>query len=59
VLLEMTSETVRAVIGMEVQTVQWESLGGMMKHFKVMAIQVPQFRPDTAGNSGVAHGRTP
>jgi hypothetical protein len=55
----MTSETVRAVIGMEVQTVQWESLGGMMKHFKVMAIQVPQFRPDTAGNSGVAHGRTP
>lgn len=58
VLVEMSTETVRAVVGMEVQTVQWESLGGMMKHFKVMTIQVPQLRPDTAGNSGVAHGRT-
>lgn len=59
ILVEMTSETVRAVIGMEVQTVQWESLGGMRKHFKVMCILVPQLRPDTNGTSGVAHGRTP
>lgn len=58
-LVEMSSETVRAVIGMEVQTVQWESLGGMMKHYKVMTMMIPQIRPDTSGNSGVAHGRTP
>jgi hypothetical protein len=58
ILVEMTSETVRAVVGMEVQTLQWESLGGMMKHFKVMALQVPQLRADTAGTSGIAHGRT-
>lgn len=57
-LVEQSSATVRMVIGMEVQTVQWESLGGLMKHYKVMALQVPQFRADTAGNSGVAHGRT-
>lgn len=57
-LVEMTSETVRAVVGMEVQTVQWESLGGMMKHFKVMCLLVPQLRADTDGNSGVAHGST-
>lgn len=57
-LVEMTTETVRAVVGMEVQTVQWESQGGMMRHFKVMCLQVPQLRPDTAGNSGVAHGAT-
>lgn len=59
VLVEMSSETVRAVVGMEVQTIQWESMGGLMKHFKVMCIQVPQLRPDTNSNSGVAHGRTP
>ena len=57
-LVEMQSQTVRAVNGLEVQTVQWDSLGGMRKHFKVMAIQVPQLRADTAGNSGIAHGRT-
>ena len=56
-LVEMTSETVRAVVGMEPQLVQWESMGGLMKHYKVMAIQVPQVRPDTAGNAGIAHGR--
>lgn len=57
-LVEMASETVRAVVGMEVQTVQWESLGGMAKHYKVMCIQIPQLRPDTAGNSGIAHGKS-
>lgn len=58
VLLEMQQATVRAVVGMEVMTVQWESMGGMMKHFKVICMVLPQFRPDTAGNSGVAHSKT-
>jgi uncharacterized linocin/CFP29 family protein len=58
-IVELTTETVRAVVGMEIQTVQWESMGGMMKHFKVMGILVPQLRPDTTSNSGVGHGRTP
>ena len=57
-LVEMHSQTVRAVVGMEAQVVQWDSLGGLQKHFKVMAIQVPQLRADTAGNSGIAHGTT-
>lgn len=55
-LVEMKRENVRAVVGMEVQTVQWESQGGMMRHFKVMCLLVPQLRPDTDGTSGVAHG---
>lgn len=58
-LVEMKAQNVRAVIGLEVQTIQWESMGGFMKHFKVMALQLPQIRPDTAGTSGVAHGKTP
>jgi hypothetical protein len=59
VIVEMNVETVRAVVGMEVQTVQWESLGGLLKHFKTMGILVCQLRPDVYGNSGIAHGRTP
>jgi uncharacterized linocin/CFP29 family protein len=58
VLVEMSSETVRAIVGMEVQTIQWESLGGLLKHYKVMALQVPQLRSDSNGNSGIAHGTT-
>lgn len=58
VLVEMSSETVRVVVGMEVITVQWESVGGWRKHFKSLALLVPQLRADTAGTSGVAHGKT-
>jgi hypothetical protein len=58
-LVEMKVGSVRAVIGMEPQMLQWESMGGLMKHFKVICIHVIQLRPDTAGNSGIADGRTP
>ncbi len=54
----MDTKTVRAVVGMEIQTLQWESMGGLMKHFKVMCLLLPQLRPDTAGYSGVGHGHT-
>lgn len=57
-MVEMKSSNVRIVVGMEVQPVQWESLGGMMKHYKLLCMLVPQLRPDTAGNAGVADGRT-
>jgi len=58
VLQETQVQSVRVVVGMEVQTIQWESLGGMAKHYKVMAMLLTQLRPDTAGNSGTAHMRT-
>lgn len=59
VMVEMKSEVVRAVMGMEVQTVQWESQGGFMKHYKVICLQVPQIRYDQNGTTvGIAHGRS-
>lgn len=57
-MVEMNPLTVRMVVGMEVQTIQWETDGGMRKHFKVMCINTPQVRPDTAGAAGVGHGTT-
>lgn len=45
----------RAVNGMDVTTVQWETKGGMMLNFKVMCIQVPQIRADHYGNCGILH----
>lgn len=51
--VQMTGETVRAINGMGVTTMQWETHGGMQLNFKTMAIQVPQFFCDTYGNCGL------
>lgn len=59
VLVQMTSDVVRIVVGMELTTVQWESHGGMMRNFKVMTIMVPQLRADYNGNTGIVHGVAP
>lgn len=60
VMVQMTSDVIRMVIGMEVQTLQWETLGGMRINFKVMAIMVPQLRSTTANinsnHTGIVHG---
>lgn len=52
-LVQMTPEVARAVNGMDITTVQWESKGGMQLNFKVMCIQVPQLRADFYGNCGI------
>lgn len=54
-LLEMTSETVQLIKGMDITTVQWPSQGGMALNFKTMAIMVPLFRGDYDGQSGLVH----
>lgn len=56
VLVQMTSDVIRMVIGMDVTTLQWETHGGMRLNFKVMAIMVPQLRADFNGQTGVIHG---
>ncbi|QDP54882.1 MAG: hypothetical protein Unbinned3891contig1000_80 [Prokaryotic dsDNA virus sp.] len=56
VLVQMTSDVIRAVEGMQITTLQWETNGGMTLNFKVMAIVVPQLRADYNGNTGIVHG---
>jgi len=56
VLVQMTSDVIRMVIGMDITTLQWESQGGMRLNFKVMAIMVPQLRADFNGQTGIVHG---
>ncbi len=58
IMVQMTQEVARAVDGLGITTVQWESQGGMRVNFKVMAIQVPQLRADYNGNCGILHART-
>lgn len=55
VLVQQSSDVARAVVGMDITTVQWETHGGMMVNFKVMCILVPQLRTDLNGNTGLVH----
>lgn len=55
IMVQMTSDTVQAINGMDITTVQWESRGGMRKNFMVMAIQVPVLKSDYNGVTGIAH----
>ena len=55
IMVQMTSDVVRLVVGLSITTVEWDSDGGLTKNFKVMAIMVPQIRNDQDGNSGVVH----
>lgn len=63
-LVQMTGDTVRAVNGMDITTLQWESKGGMQLNFKVLCIQVPDIRSQYVGTSqtsrkcGIVHGTT-
>ena len=54
-LVELQPDTARMVVGLQPTTVEWESQGGMITHYKVMAIMVPQIRADQDGNCGIIH----
>jgi hypothetical protein len=56
ILIQMTRNVIREVVGMNITTVQWESNGGFQQNFKVMAILVPQLRADHNSNTGIVHG---
>lgn len=58
IMVQMTEEYNRAINGMELTTVQWESQGGLRVNFKVMAIKVPQIRFNWNGNAAVLHATT-
>jgi len=55
VLVQMSTDVVDWLDGMQPTTVMWDSHGGMMIHFKVMMIGAPRIKADQSGQSGVVH----
>ena len=53
VLVEMNSSTVRLVDGFAPTVVQWSGSGGLVHHFKIMTIAVPQMRADQDHQCGI------
>lgn len=57
-LIQMTSDVARAIVGMPITVVQWESQGGMRTNFKTMCIMLPQVLSNQAQETGIVHGTT-
>jgi uncharacterized linocin/CFP29 family protein len=53
--VQMTKEVVDIINGFLPIVVEWESEGGLVTNYKVMAIQVPRLRADYANQKGIAH----
>lgn len=53
--IQMTSDVVDIVDGIQPTVVQWDSLGGMRQNFKVLAIMVPRVKSTIIGQSGIIH----
>lgn len=55
VMVQMTPDVVQMIDGIQPTIVEWESHGGMVLNFKVMAIMLPRIRNDAAEQSGIVH----
>lgn len=55
IMHQLTNDVAEEVVGFEPTTVMWESHGGMMLNFKVMAIMLPRVRSTKTGQSGIVH----
>jgi hypothetical protein len=54
-MVQMTSDVVDVIDGIQPTPVMWETQGGMMFNFKVIAILIPRLKSDFNGNCGIAH----
>jgi uncharacterized linocin/CFP29 family protein len=54
-LVQMTRDVVDLAVGVDIQTIQWDVMGGLQTRFKVMAAIAPRIKSDAALKSGVFH----
>lgn len=56
ILFQLTEDVIRAINGLKMTTLQWDSNGGLVKNYKILAIMVPQLRTNADDEIGIAHG---
>lgn len=59
VFVQQTEDVARAIVGMDITPVQWESSGGFEVMFKVLCILLPQLRCDFYDRTGIMHLSVP
>ncbi len=55
VLIQATREVVDLAIALPITTVQWETMGGFLNHFRVWSVMTPRIKSDSNSASGVVH----
>jgi uncharacterized linocin/CFP29 family protein len=55
ILFQLSKQVIDIINGFAPMMVTWETNGGMVFNFKVMAIMIPRVRYDTDNNSGIVH----
>ena len=55
VMVNMSRDTTELAIGEDVTNVEWETMGGMASHFRVMTVSVPRVKSDYDGRCGLVH----
>jgi uncharacterized linocin/CFP29 family protein len=54
-LVQMTSDVVEMIDGIQPTMVEWDSRGGFEHNFKIIAIMLPRIRSAGDGNNGIVH----
>lgn len=55
VLVTLQSDVIDLAIAQDIVVVEWETQGGLVQHFKVMAALAPRVKSDSSGRSGIVH----
>lgn len=55
VLVQMSREVVDVAVGQDTIPVEWDTKGGLVTRWKVLAAKVPRVKADSGGRSGLAH----
>jgi uncharacterized linocin/CFP29 family protein len=55
VMVQLTSDVIEMIDGIQPRIIEWQTNGGMTTHFKVLSILVPRIKRDGANQCGVAH----
>jgi hypothetical protein len=53
VWIQLSRETFMMLDGLPMTTIEWNTSGGLQVNWKIITIQVPDFRPDYAGRLGL------
>lgn len=53
--VQMTPDVIDLAVGQDMTTLQWETLGGRVNNFTVLAAWAPRLKNDYDGNSGIGH----
>ncbi len=54
-LIQMSSEVVDLAVAQDISTIEWNTMGGLVRHFKVWAVMAPRVKNDANSASGIVH----